>query len=62
MKCFVDFLEIFSVDVRVNLRSRNIGVTEHFLHRPEIRSPFEEVRRERMPERMGVNLFLQTRR
>ena len=32
-------------DRRVNLRRRNIGVTEHFLNRTQVRTAREQVRR-----------------
>ncbi len=42
-------------DVRVELRRGEIGVPEHLLHRPQVRSPLEQVRRERVAEEMGMH-------
>jgi hypothetical protein len=36
MKRAVHFFEILAVDVRVNLRGGNIGVSQHLLDGPEI--------------------------
>jgi hypothetical protein len=36
MILFVHCSEILAVDVRVNLRCRNVGVAEHFLHGAKI--------------------------
>ncbi len=42
----MNFLQIFSVDVCVDFRRRDIGMTEHFLHGPQVRPSFEKMRRE----------------
>jgi hypothetical protein len=41
--------------VGVELRRREIGMTEHFLNRSQICSSLEEVRRKRVPEEMRVD-------
>ena len=47
------------VYVGINLRCRNVGVTEHFLNDPEISAVTEQMRGETVPEKMRVNVFLQ---
>lgn len=42
-------------DVRVALRRPEVGVAEHLLDGPEIGSPLQKVRRERVTQEMGVN-------
>ena len=42
-------------DVRVALRRPEVGVAEHLLHGAEVRSALEEMRRERVPEEVGVD-------
>jgi hypothetical protein len=41
--------------VRVQLRRGEVGVAEHLLDAPEIRSPLEQMRRERVAEEMWMN-------
>jgi hypothetical protein len=48
------------IDVRVNLRRRNIGVAEHFLDYAQVSAVSKQVRRETVPEKVGVNVFLQS--
>jgi len=48
------------IDVRVNLRRRNIGVAEHFLDDAQVSAVSKQVRRETVPEKMGINVFLQS--
>jgi hypothetical protein len=49
MELFVHRSEIFPIDVGVYLCVREVGMTQHFLHCPEIRSSFEEMGCEGMP-------------
>src|SRR6266536_4345532 len=41
--------------VRVQLRSRQIGVSEHLLHAAEVGSAFQQVGGERVPEQVGMD-------
>jgi len=41
--------------VGVQLRGREIGVSEHLLNGAEVSAAFEEVGREGVPEQVGVN-------
>src|SRR6266850_2217844 len=50
MMSAVDAAEPLAIDVRVDLRGRDVGVTEHLLHRPEVGAVLEEMRGEGMPE------------
>ena len=49
------------IDVRIDLRSGNIGVAQHFLDDPQIGAVPEQMRRETVPEKVWVNIFLQSR-
>src|SRR3989442_4903394 len=42
--------QIVAVDVRVELRGREVRVAQHFLHGAKVRAALEQVRRERVPE------------
>src|SRR5512140_2312783 len=61
MKCPVYFFQIFPVNMGVDVGRRDIGMTEHLLDRPEISPAFQQVRREGMTERVGMNLFAYSR-
>ena len=50
MKLPVHFFKPRAVDVRINLRSGNIGVAEHRLHGSQIGAAFEQMGRERMTQ------------
>src|SRR5438132_11403995 len=52
MKLFVHGPQIVAIDVGIELRGREVGVAEHLLHRPEIRPALEEMRRERVTQRV----------
>lgn len=41
--------QILPIDVRVDLRGRNVNVAEHLLHRAEVSAALEEMRREGVP-------------
>jgi hypothetical protein len=44
--------KILAIDVRVDLRRRDVGMPKHFLDRAQVRAAFEQMRREGMSERM----------
>ena len=52
-------LEPLLIDMRVNLRCRNIRMAEHFLDNAQIGAVAEQVRREAVPQQMRINIFLQ---
>ncbi len=43
--------------MRVDLRRRNIGVSEHCLNRARIRAVLKEVRRKTVPQSVWRNVF-----
>jgi hypothetical protein len=48
----MDLSQVLAVDVSIYLRGGNIRVAEHFLDRPKVCSSFEQVRRERVTQRV----------
>src|SRR5678815_2154078 len=52
METFVNLLESFPNDMRVDLGCRNLRVAEHHLYRPKVCTAFQQVSRERMAEDM----------
>src|SRR4051812_32675032 len=44
--------QILTIDVRINLRCRNVRMAEHFLHGAQIGAAFQKMRCERMTKRM----------
>src|SRR6266436_1114572 len=60
MKLPMNSFEPLLIDMRVDLRGRNIGVAEHLLNNPQIGAVPEQMRRETMPEKMRVNVLLQS--
>ena len=52
----MDFLEPRVVDVRVDLRRRDAGVAEHFLHLPQVGAAGEQVRGEAVAQRVRAQL------
>jgi len=46
----------------VNHRGAHIFVAQQFLHRPDVRTAFEQVRSKRMAERVGAGLLVHTAR
>ena len=47
------------IDMRIDLCRRNIGVTQHFLNNSQIGAVPQQMRRETVPEKVRVNIFLQ---
>ena len=41
--------------VRINHRRSHIGMTEQFLHRADVTAGLQQMRRERMPQRMAAD-------
>ena len=58
MEAPVDVVEAGTVHVGVDLRGGDVRVAEHFLDDPKIRIAFEQVAREGVAEKMGVDSFL----
>ena len=59
VKLPVHGFEPLLVHVRVNLRRRNIGVTEHLLDDSQIRTVSQQVGREAMPQKVRIHIFFQ---
>ena len=49
--------EIVAVQVRIDLGGGDAGVAQHFLHGAQIGTAFNQMRGERMPERMRTDLL-----
>jgi len=60
MKLSMDGFQPLLIDVRVNLRRGNICMSEHFLDNAQVGAISEQMRRETVPEKMRVNIFLQS--
>lgn len=54
----MDFLEILSIDVCINLCRRDIGVAQHFLDSPQVCTAFQQVSGKRMAEGVWMHVFL----
>ena len=59
MELSMHSFESLLIDVRVNLRRRDVGVAEHFLNNAQVRTVAQQMRRETVPEQMRINVFLQ---
>ena len=46
------------IDMRVNLRCRNIRVAEHFLNYAQVGAISQQMRRKTVPEKMRINICL----
>ena len=60
MKSPMDSFKPLLIDMRIDLRRRNISVAQHFLDDPQIGAVPEEMRRETVPEKVRVNILLQS--
>ena len=60
MKLPVHGFETLLIDMRVNLGCRNIRMPKHFLNDAQICAIPEQVRCETVPEKMRINVFLQS--
>ena len=52
MKLLVNAAQVFAVNVRVDLRRRDVDVAEHLLDRTQVGTAFEQVRGEGVPQRV----------
>lgn len=48
------------IDMRINLRGRNIRVAKHFLYNAQISAIPQQVCRKTVPEKMRINVRLQS--
>jgi hypothetical protein len=53
VKAAVNVVQIFAVQMGVDLCGGDIGVPEELLYDGEIRAPLQEMRREGMPQGVG---------
>src|SRR5688500_173413 len=53
VRTLIGFEEAGTGNVRVPLRRADAGVPQQFLNGPDVRSSLQQMRRERMPERVG---------
>src|SRR3954469_9398666 len=61
MKGPVHLPQVLPIHVRVDLRRRDVDVPKHLLYRPEIGTPLEQVRGERVPQRMRRHVLREPR-
>ena len=57
----VDLSRLLLRDVSVDLRSRRAGMAQQFLHHAKVRASLQHMRREGVPERVGVHSTRQAR-
>jgi len=60
MKLSVHGFEPLLIDMRVNLRRRNIRVAEHFLDNAQVGAVAKEMRRKTVSQEMGIDIFLES--
>ena len=53
-------LEPLLIDMRVDLRCRNVGVAQHLLDNAQIGAVSEQMRREAVPEKVRINVLFQS--
>src|SRR5687767_2256666 len=49
--------KILAIHMRVDLRGRDVRVSKHLLYRSQIRAAFQQMGRERVPQRMRVDVL-----
>ena len=57
VKILVRFFQVCVGDMRVDLRGRNVGVAKHLLDGADVCAVLDQMRRERMPQRMRRDAF-----
>ena len=55
MRIKIDFADVGPVEVRIELRGRNAGMAEQFLHDSEVRATLQEVCGEGVSQGVGVH-------
>ena len=60
MKLPVDGLQPLLIDMRVNLRGRNVGMPEHLLDDAQIGAVAEQVRGKTMTEQVRIDIHFQS--
>ena len=60
MKLSMDSFQALLIDMGINLRRGDIGVTEHFLDDAQVGAVAQQMRRKTVPQQMRVNIFFQS--
>lgn len=60
MKLAMHSFQSLLIDVCINLRRRNVGVTKHFLDDTQIRAIPQEMRCEAVPQKVRVNVLFES--
>ena len=55
----VDLRQMLEIEMGIDLRGRDTGMTEHFLHRPQIAGALQHMGREGMTQLMRVHALWQ---
>ena len=55
---FERMAQVVAVEVRIDFGGEDAFVSEHLLYLPDTGAPFEQVRGERVPERMRADVFV----
>src|SRR6476660_3395128 len=58
MELLVNLPQILAVDMRVDLRRRDVRVAEHLLHGAKVGAALQKMRRERMPQGVRRDVLL----
>ena len=61
MKLPMNRFQPLLIDMGINLRSRNIGVSQHFLYNPQIGAVSEQVGGKTVSQQMGIDVRFQSR-
>src|SRR5262249_5395283 len=61
MASFVDFLQPFADDMSVDLSRRNVGMSQHHLHSPQVGAMLQQVRRKGMTQNVGRDVLADAR-
>src|SRR5207244_5627989 len=61
MKLSMHCLQPLLIDVRINLRRRDVGVPKHLLNDAQIGAIAQQMRREAVPEQMRITVLFQAR-
>ena len=62
MKTLVNMQQSLGIHVRIKFGRSDVRVPQHLLNRPQVRSAFQQVRRERMPQHVRRHALVDLRR
>ena len=60
MKLAMHGFQSLLIDVCINLRRRNVGVTKHFLDDTQIGTVPQQMRREAVSQKVGINVLFES--